>query len=98
MSSWCGSCDRGTRTFFWATHQGAELDLLLVHGRKRYGIEIKRADAPAMTRSMHIALADLRLDGLAVIYPGPRRYRLAPNVVAMPAAELPAATWSSMQS
>ena len=89
---------RPDEAYFWATHQGAKLDLLCVRGGRQYGFEIKRADAPVLTRSMHIAMQDLRLDRLAVVYPGPHRYRLAPNVVAIPAADLPAMSWSVMES
>lgn len=53
--------------YFWATHQGAELDLLLMRGARRIGVEIKRSDAPLMTRSMRSALDDLRLNKLWVI-------------------------------
>ena len=70
--------------YFWATHQGAELDLLLFHGGRRIGIEIKRAAAPTMSKSMHIALADLKLDRLLVLYPGSRSYALAEHVDVMP--------------
>lgn len=70
--------------YYWATHQGAELDLLLFHGGRRIGIEIKRADAPTMSKSMHIALADLKLDRLLVLYPGSRSYGLAERVDVMP--------------
>lgn len=65
----------GTRqAFFWATHSGAELDLLLISGGKRYGVEFKCADAPAMTRSLHIALEDLKLDRAWIVYPGKDSY------------------------
>ena len=74
--------------YFWATHQGAELDLLLMRGRRRYGVEIKRADAPRSTPSMHRALTDLKLDRLLVIYPGTSDYRLGERVHACPAAWL----------
>jgi hypothetical protein len=70
--------------YFWATHQGAELDLLLMRGARRIGIEIKRSDAPALTPSMRSALADLRLDRLWVIYPGERRYALHERVTVLP--------------
>ena len=50
--------------YFWATHQGAELDLLLFKGGRRFGVEIKRMDAPTLTPSMRIALADLQLEHL----------------------------------
>ena len=63
--------------YFWATHAGAEIDLLLFKDDRRIGVEIKRADAPRLTPSMRIALTDLDLDQLFVIYPGERRYSLA---------------------
>ncbi|MFA5908838.1 MAG: ATP-binding protein [Vicinamibacterales bacterium] len=73
---------------FWATHQGAELDLLVVRGGRRYGIEIKRQDAPSLTPSMRIALADLKLEHLVVLYPGDEPYTLAPNVSVVPMSSL----------
>jgi uncharacterized protein len=69
---------------FWATHQGAELDLLLFKGGRRLGVEIKRADAPTLTPSMRTALADLKLDQLTVIYPGNRSYELGPRARVLP--------------
>ena len=71
------------QAYFWATHQGAELDLLMFKGGRRVGVEFKRADAPTLTPSMRIALADLELDALYVAYPGSRRYRLAERVEAV---------------
>ena len=76
--------------YFWATHQGAELDLLLLKNGKRLGIEIKRTDAPAITPSMRIAIKDLRLERLVVLYPGLIRFPLAENVEAVPLRELAA--------
>jgi len=70
--------------YFWATHQGAELDLFLLKSGKRLGIEIKRTDAPAITPSMRIAIKDLRLDRLVVLYPGTLRFPLAEKVEAVP--------------
>ncbi len=74
--------------YYWATYQGAEIDLLLFHGGKRLGVEIKRADAPALTSSMRIAFADLQLDRLTVLYPGSRRYPLAEGIDVIPLADL----------
>jgi uncharacterized protein len=74
--------------YFWATHQGAELDLLLFKRGRRIGIECKRADAPVFTPSMRIALQDLKLDELLVVYPGEKGYALAPKVKVVPLAEL----------
>jgi predicted AAA+ superfamily ATPase len=74
--------------YFWGTYSGAELDLLLLQGGRRLGIEIKYADAPQMTKSMHVAMHDLQLRQLFVIYPGPKRYRLTERVEVVPLAEL----------
>jgi len=70
--------------YFWATHQGAELDLLMFKHGKRVGVEFRRADAPGLTPSMRIAMADLRLDALYVVYPGERRYVLTERIEAVP--------------
>jgi hypothetical protein len=74
--------------YFWSTYQGAELDLLLFAGGRRIGVEVKRADAPQVTRSMRVAMADLRLDRLVVLYPGDRAYDLAERMRAVPLAAL----------
>jgi predicted AAA+ superfamily ATPase len=60
--------------YFWGTHAGAELDLLLLRRGRRWGFEFKLSDAPHITRSMRIAQKDLRLDHLWVVCPGPRGY------------------------
>lgn len=70
--------------YFWATHQGAELDLLLFKNGRRIGVECKRADSPTLTPSMRIAIADLKLDRLQVVYPGTRSYSLAAGVDVVP--------------
>lgn len=72
------------QAYFWATHQGAELDLLMFKGSQRVGVEFKRSDAPRMTPSMRIAMHDLHLDALYVVYPGAHRYPLADGVEAVP--------------
>jgi uncharacterized protein len=72
------------QAFFWATHQGAELDLLMFRGRDRIGVEFKRSDAPSVTASMRIAMKDLKLDALYVVYPGSHRFRLGDNIEAVP--------------
>jgi uncharacterized protein len=72
------------QAYFWATHQGAELDLFLMRGPHRIGIEVKRGDAPSLTPSMRIALADLSLNHLWVIYPGATRYALHDRVTVLP--------------
>ena len=78
--------------YFWATHQGAELDLLLFKRGRRIGVECKRMDAPTLTPSMRIAVQDLRLNELWIVYPGERRYPLAKNVEVVPLGEFVNAT------
>jgi uncharacterized protein len=75
-------------TYFWATHSGAELNLLLLKDGKRIGVECKRMDAPRLTPSMRIALQDLQLDSLLVIYPGLHPYSLGEKMRAVPLAWL----------
>lgn len=70
--------------FFWATHQGAEIDLVLRQGDRLLGVECKRADVPRLTPSIRTALVDLGLERVAVIYPGVKRYSLADRVEAVP--------------
>jgi predicted AAA+ superfamily ATPase len=74
--------------YFWATHGGAELDLLLFIKGKRIGVECKRADAPTLTASMRAALADLKLDRLFVVYPGVKSYSLSGDVEVIPLSQL----------
>ncbi len=70
--------------YYWATQGSAELDLLLNIQGRRYGIEIKYSDAPKLGKSMAIAMSDLRLSRLYVVYPGAKRYALSKNVEALP--------------
>ena len=74
---------------YWATHGGAELDLLIDRRGARHGFECKLADAPGATRSMHAALADLGLDHLWVLYPGAETYPLDDRITVLPAALIP---------
>ena len=74
-------------TYFWATHNGAELDMLLFKDGKRIGVECKRMDAPTLTPSIRHALTDLKLDHLHVVYPGTQRYALADKVEVVPLAQ-----------
>ena len=79
---------RPEQAYFWATHQGAELDLLLFKYGRRIGFECKRQDAPTLTPSMRIAMHDLKLDRLIAVYPGDQRYPLGKRMEAVPLAEL----------
>ena len=74
---------------FWATHAGAELDLLVTVAGRRYGFECKYGDAPGTTRSMRVAIEDLRLTHLWVIYPGEDAYDLDSAISVLPARRIP---------
>jgi predicted AAA+ superfamily ATPase len=74
---------RREECFFWGTHAGAELDLLVVRGRRRLGFEFKRTTTPAVTRSIHVAQADLRPDRVDVVHAGADTYPLADGVRAV---------------
>ena len=69
--------------FFWATHAGAELDLLVVRGRKRYGYEFKRTSSPRVTPSMRSALVDLNLSRMDVIHAGEDTYMIDKKIRAV---------------
>jgi len=69
--------------YFWATHGGAELDLLVIRGRDRLGFEIKRTSSPGITSSMRSALSDLKLNRLNVIHAGDKTFQLDKNVRAV---------------
>jgi predicted AAA+ superfamily ATPase len=86
---------RPQEAYFWGTHGGAELDLLAIKDGRKIGIEIKRTDAPALTPSMRVALSDLRLEQLVVLYPGSEAYSLGGGVSVVPLAHLAArgGTW-----
>jgi len=73
-----------TNAYFWATHSGAELDLLVFHRGKRLGFEFKYSERPSSTKSMQVALADLGLDHLHVVYPGKHRIPLTESITASP--------------
>ena len=74
---------RPEECFFWATHAGAELDLLLIRGQERLGFEIKRTTAPRLTPSMRSSLETLRLDKLTVVHAGEHSFPIAARVDAL---------------
>jgi predicted AAA+ superfamily ATPase len=69
--------------FFWATQNGAELDLMIHQKGKRIGYEIKYNDAPKITASMKIALEDLKLDHLYIVYPGREQFPMSEKISAL---------------
>ena len=79
---------RPAEAYFWATHSGAEVDLLMMQRGQRYGIEVKFSEAPQVTRSMHIALQDLALDHLWVIHPGPHTYPVHDKITVLSIKDL----------
>jgi len=81
---------RLNEAYFWAAHGIAELDLFFFANGKRYGIEVKFSEAPEVTRSMHIALQDLRLAHLWVIYPGNQSFLVHEQITVCPLQELEA--------
>lgn len=74
--------------WFWATHGGAEIDLILELDGRRIGVECKRQDAPRVTASMHQAMQDLELNSILVVYPGLRSYDIADRIQALPLADV----------
>jgi predicted AAA+ superfamily ATPase len=74
---------RADECFFWATHGGAELDLLVVRGRRRLGFEMKRTTSPKVTPSMNHALSDLKLESLDVIHAGERTFPIGKKIRAV---------------
>lgn len=73
--------------YFWGTHAGAELDLLIDRDGKRWGFEFKVSEAPSVTKSMRIALKDLKLQRLWVVYPGSHRFAMSDLIEAIPLAQ-----------
>lgn len=76
--------------YFWATHAGAELDLLVFRHGRRLGFEFKYTDQPKASKSMHVALADLGLDHLYIVYPGKHRFPLTETITAITLADVSA--------
>ena len=79
---------RPSEAYYWATHNGAELDLLFTHRGHRYGVELKFSEAPAATKSMHIAINDLRLTHLWIVYPGTENFPIDPRLSAWPLRDI----------
>lgn len=73
---------RSEECYFWRTHAGAELDLLIFSHGKRIGFEFKYSDAPKITSSMKNSWKDLKLDQLIVVYPGNITFPLSEEIIA----------------
>jgi predicted AAA+ superfamily ATPase len=74
--------------YFWATQNGAELDLLITRDGKRYGFEFKAVDAPSTTKSMHSAIESLSLSKLSISYPGEKSYDLTDRIQVLSMGDL----------
>jgi hypothetical protein len=82
--SWAGE----RNAYFWATHSRAELDLMVMAKGKRWGFEVKYQDAPTITKSMRIAMQDLKLERLWVVYPGPTGYPMDEKIECVSLSQL----------
>ena len=58
-----------SEAYFWGTQSGAELDLLLFENGKRIGYEFKYSEKTKVSRSMRVAMSDLRLGALCIVCP-----------------------------
>ena len=74
--------------YFWATHQGAELDLVVMDGQRRLGFEFKRTASPRMTPSLRSAVETLGLDAAWIVHAGRATFPLAPRITAIAASRL----------
>jgi uncharacterized protein len=79
---------RPTQAYYWSTYTGAELDLFFPYGGRRFGIEVKFNEAPKLSASMQIALKDLNLDHLWVVYPGKHVFSIQEKITAWPLQKL----------
>jgi predicted AAA+ superfamily ATPase len=74
--------------YLWGTHAGAELDLFWQQGGRNWGAEFKYLDAPRLTKSMKVAMEELGLAHLWVVYPESQSYRAAENATVLPLRDL----------
>lgn len=76
------------QAYFFGTHAGAELDLLILDGQRRHGYEFKRTDTPKLTKSMRSVIETLRLDTLKIIHAGKQDFPISKKVQAISAYSL----------
>jgi hypothetical protein len=79
---------KSPQAFFWATHGGVAIDLLLLYRGRKFGIEFKFSEAPKVTKSMVTALEVLKLNRLWLIYPGQHAYPIHEKISALPLKEI----------
>jgi len=80
---------KSNNLYFWRTHAGAELDLFWQSEGKNWSAEFKYNDAPKISKSMQIAIEDIGIEKIYVIYPGKKSYKLAKNIIVLPLFEFP---------
>lgn len=80
----------GSRFYFYRTHTGVEIDLVIERGQKRIGYEIKCAASvsPADTAGLRQGLADGVIHEAFIIYQGERAFPLSETITAVPAAQV----------
>ena len=79
---------RPAQAYFWATHSGAEVDLVFPHQGRNFGVEVKFSEAPKITASMRTALSDLGLEHLWVLYPGQHAYPVDECISVLPLKDI----------
>ncbi len=77
----CGAAPE--EIYFWGVHGVGELDLLVIKNGKRIGFEFKHTSKPAITSSMRLAIQELKLDKIFVIYNGTNSFLLADRIQAI---------------
>ena len=78
----------GSSAWFYRTSAGAEIDLVITQGNKKYAIEIKRSLSPSVSKGFHLGCDDIRATHRFVVYPGMERYYLSKEVIAIPLIEM----------
>ena len=79
---------RPRNAWFWASHGGGEVDLLVVVEGRRIGFEVKFNEAPTITRSMHDVVETVRLDHLFVVCPTTHEYPASERISVLPATRV----------
>lgn len=79
---------RTEECYFWATHQGAEMDLVTNYKGRMLGFEFKLTDSPAITKSMLMAQEALNLDHIYIATPIEESFLLEKNVTVLALKDL----------
>lgn len=71
---------QGAQIGYYRTAAGTEMDVVVTHGQRTLGFEIKFSSAPTVTKGFWTAIADLKLDAAFVVAPIERAYPLKAGV------------------